>query len=244
MSYCSNCGGRLNDNGLCPNCGGVSQDRIAPEVKETPEVIACLKLLFSDTPLKSAERAARSQSPAIWVIFGAIYMITTVIAQISLFTSLPPGALHGLLDGHMAHTMEMAEKGAPPENVMPAFAAMSGYAAVMSLAALAVAVGMTSLLFVLAEERPSFTQSLNIVTFSALPLSVCSLISMPLALLSVPFSLGIILLGFSGTVILYYFGVQKASRFEKSPFWLFLLAMLIGEVLLALVSLLLTMLMF
>ena len=127
---------------------------------------------------------------------------------------------------------------------MPAFAAVSGYAAVMSLAVLAITVGATWLIFVLAEERPSFTQSLNTVTFCGLPLSVCSLIAMPLSLLSAPFALGILLLGLSGGTVMYYFGVQKAAKFTKSPFWLFLLAMLIGEVLLALVSLMLTLVLF
>ena len=244
MSYCSNCGGRLNDNGQCPNCGGVSEAKITPEIKEIPDVLACVKGLFSETPLSGVERAARTNSASVWATYGAIFMITTIIAQISLFTSLPPSALHGLLDKNMAHMMEQTVQGTPPEHLIPAFAELFGYAAAMSLVALLIVACMTTLTFILAEERPTFSQALNITTFSTLPLSVCCLITLPVSLLSVPFAAGILLMGFAASVVMYYFGLQKAAQFTKSPFWLFVLAIFIGELLLSLFSLLFTILIF
>lgn len=244
MSYCSNCGGRLNDNGQCPNCGGVSEARITTEVKETPDVLACCKALLSETPLSGVEHAARTRSASVWVTFGAIYMISTTIAQISVFTSTPPNAFHGMLDRNMARVMERAENGMPPERMVPALAKLFTYSAAMSLVALLVVTLITTLIFLLAEERPTFTQALNITAFCTLPVSVCSLLALPVSILSVPFACGVLLLGFTASVVMYYFGLQKASEFKRSPFWLFILMVFVGELVLTLVSMLLTILIF
>ena len=245
MSYCANCGGRLNDNGQCPNCGGVSEAKIAPEVKETSDVLGCLKALLSESPLSAIERAARSRSASVWVTFGALYLITTIIAQMSMFTSLPPEALRGVLDKGTVQMMAEAGNGAPlPEHMMPAFTEIFAFSVGMSLVTIAVITLMTAMIFVLAEERPTFTQALNISTFATLPLSVCSLIALPVSLISAALGAGILLIGFAAGVIMYYFGLQKASEFKRSPFWLFILMVFVGELVIALFSLIFSTLIF
>lgn len=244
MSYCSNCGGRLNDNGLCTNCGGVSKTKITPEEKEVTEVAACLKALFSGSPLNGVERAARTRSASIWVTFGALYIVTTIMAQVGFFTSMPPTVLHGMLDKDMALIMESAGAGEAAEKVISAFASLLGYSAAMSVLSLIFISIMTSLLFLLAKEKPSFSQAMNISAFSTLPVSVCALLSLPVSLLSVPFAAGILLLGFAMAVVMYYFGVQKASEYNRSPFWFFVIAMFVGVLVLWLFSMIFTMLIF
>ena len=244
MSYCSNCGGRLNDNGLCPNCGSVSKTKITPEENEVTEVAACLKALFSASPLNGVEKAARTRSASVWVTFGALYIVTTIMAQVCFFTSMPPTALHGMLDKNMAHIMEIAGTGASPEKVMPAFASIVGYSAVMSLLSLILISITTSLLFLPAKEKPSFSQAMNISTFSTLPVSVCALLSLPISLLSVPLAAAVLLPGLAMASIMYYFGVQKASEYDRSPFWFFVIAMFVGELVLWSLSMIFTMLIF
>lgn len=244
MSYCSNCGGRLNDNGLCPNCGGVSKAKIPPQEKQTTEVLACLKMLFSRSPLKGVERAARTRSVSIWVTFGALYIITTIIGQISVFTSLPCTVLHGIFDKKMAQALSRIGTGEPLETIMPTFVSLTVYSAAMSLLSIVLISVMTWLLFLLAKERPSFSQALNISTFSMFPLSVCILISMAVSILSVPFTVGILVMGLLMSVIMYYFGIQKASEYKTSPFWFFVLAVFVGELILSLFSMIFTMLIF
>lgn len=244
MSYCSNCGGRLNDNGLCPNCGGVSETKIAPEEKESTEVVACLRALFSASPLKGVERAARTCSASVWVTFGSVFVLTAIMSIFAVFVSLPPTVFHGLLDKDMAQAMERAGSGESPESIMPAFTSLLIYAAAMAIFSLLTITVMTSLLFMLAKERPAFSQALNISAFSTLPLSVCALIALPVSILSVPFSVALLVMGFAVAVVMYYFGVQKASEFDRSPFWFFVLAVFVGGLLISLFSMILTMLIF
>ena len=243
MSYCSNCGGRLNDNGLCPNCGSVSESKIAPEEKESTQVVACFRALFSPSPLKGVERAARTRSASVWVTFGAMYILTAIMIQFVIFTSLPPEVFHGILDKDMARAMERAGAG-EPEKIMPAFASMLTYSAVMAVASLLAVTVMTSMLFVIAKEKPSFSQALNITAFSTFPLSLCALLALPVFILSIPFAVGLLVVGFAMGVVMYYFGIQKASEFDKSPFWFFVLGTFVSVLLLSLLSMVLSMLIF
>lgn len=244
MSYCSNCGGRLNDKGFCPNCGGVSETKITPEEKESTQVTACLKALFSASPLKGVERAARTRSASVWVTFGSIYIVAVIIAIFAVFISLPPTVFHGMLDKDMASAMERAGAGAPPETVMPTFTSLLIYAVTMAVLSLLIITVMTWLLFLLAKEKPSFSQALNIAAFSTFPLSFCALLALPVSILSVPFAVGLLLLGFAVGVVMYYFGIQKASEYEKSPFWFFVLGAFVSELLISLFSIIFTMLIF
>lgn len=243
MSYCSNCGGRLNDSGLCPNCGGVSQTKIAPEEKESTEVVACLRALFSAAPLKGVERAARTRSASVWVTFGSVFILTAIMIEFAVFTSLPPNVFHGLLDSDMSHAMERAGAG-DPEKIMPAFATLLAYSAVMAIFTLLAFTMMTSMLFLLAKEKPSFSQALNITAFSTCPFSVSALLALPISILSVPFAAGLLLVGFAVTVVMYYFGIQKASEYDRSPFWFFVLGIFVTELLISLFSMVFTMLIF
>ena len=59
MSYCSNCGGRLGDNGVCPNCGGMSEANVKPAQMEDSDVLGCVKAFFSESPLKGVEKNRR-----------------------------------------------------------------------------------------------------------------------------------------------------------------------------------------
>lgn len=243
MSYCSNCGGRLNDSGFCPNCGGVSETKIAPEEKESTQVVACLKALFSASPLRGVERAARTRSASVWVTFGSVYILTAIITQFAVFTSLPPNVFHGLLDSDMSQAMERAGAG-DPEKIITAFATLLTYSAAMAIFTLLAFTVMTCLLFLIAKEKPSFSQALNITAFSTFPLSVCALLALPVSILSVPFAVGLLLLGFAVAVVMYYFGIQKASEYDKSPFWFFILGSFVTELLISLFSMVFSMLLF
>ncbi len=223
MSYCSNCGGRLNDQGLCPNCGGMSEATVKPKQKNDSEVVECLRETIFASPLKGVEKAARTRSASVWVTFGAAFIISSAAAAFTAVTTLPP-AFFGAVYGENVATAVTRSRSAASDSMIAAFAGLLGYSVVLSLLSVLAVAMIAAVLFTRAEEKPSVTQALNISTFSLLPLTLCLLIANPLSLLSVSAALSLLLFAFSVSVVMFYFGVQKASVFKKSPFWLFLIA--------------------
>lgn len=235
MSYCSNCGGRLNDQGLCPNCGGMSEATVKPKPKNDSEVVECLRETVFSSPIKGVEKAARTRSASVWVTFGAAFIIASVSTAFTAVTTLSPAFFGAVYGDNVADAVTRSREAAS-DSMAASFAGLLGHAAILSLLSVIAAAVVAAILFTRAEEKPSVTQALNISTFSLLPLTLCLLIANPISLLSVSAAIALLSLGVAVSAVMFYFGVQKASVFKKSPFWLFLLAGLGGLVLLWLCS--------
>ena len=235
MIYCSNCGGRLNDQGLCPNCGGMSESTVRPRQKTDSEVLRCLTGLFSASPLTGVEAAARTRSASVWVTFGAAYMIASASAAFSAIVAAPVGFVSSLCGKDVGEAVERA-RSAASDSMSLSFTGLMGHAAVMSLLSVIMAAVIAGVLFLRAEERPTVTQALNIAAFSLLPMTIGLLIAVPLMLFAPVSALQLLVFCLAVSVVLFYFGVQKASFFTGSPFLLFLLASLLGVTLLRLCS--------
>lgn len=243
MSYCSNCGGRLNDNGICPNCGSMSESKIQPGSGKMSEVLNCFKPLFSDRPLTSVENAARTKSASVWIIFGVIFAISSVGIILRTFTSVNANTAALLFGEKISNAIALTQTEISSE-MLSAFVSLLLYSLLISILALIVISLLTLLMFIFAEEKPSFTQALNIVAVSAFPSSICMIIALALSFLYTPLAISIIVAGFSISAISYYFGIQKASSFKKSPFWIFIFCVLSGGILMSLISIVLTKLIF
>ena len=85
--YCSNCGGRLNGKGFCPNCGGMKEANVKPNQKEDSDVLSCVKAFVTDSPMKGVEKAARTRSAAVWVTFGALFIVSASAMSLAAFGS-------------------------------------------------------------------------------------------------------------------------------------------------------------
>ena len=230
MSYCSNCGGRLNDQGLCPICGGMSEATVKPKQKNDSEVVECLRETIFASPLKGVEKAARTRSASVWVTFGAAFIISSAAAAFTAVTTLPP-AFFGAVYGENVAATVTRSRSAASDSMVASFAGLLGHAVVLSLLSVMIVAAIAAILFTRAEEKPSVTQALNISTFSMLPLTLCLLVANPLSLLSVSAAFSLLLSGLAVSAVMFYFGVQKVSVFKKSPFWLFVAAGLGGLVL-------------
>ena len=232
MSYCSNCGGRLNDNGVCPNCGGMSESNIKPVEQEDSDVLSCLKLFFTDSPLKAVEKAARTRSAPIWVTFGSLFIVSASAMSLAAFGTLSPGFFREICGPLVESAIIFSAS-----DTVATFGGLTLHAAVMA-ALLVVLLGLvTKIVFLMhAKEKPSLNQAFNIAAFSLLPLSVAMLLAIPTALLSTVFAVMLFLIGLCASAVSYYFGVQKASAFRRSPFLTLLCAALIGAGIMALCS--------
>ena len=231
MSYCSNCGGRLNDNGICPNCGGIIEANIKPVKQEDSDVLKCAKAFFTLSPLKGVEEAARTRSAAVWVTFGCLFAVSAVSMSLAAFGTLSPGFFREICGSRIAAA---AEKSA--ETPISSFIGLTAHAAVMALTLLILQAVITRILFTHAEEKPSINQALNIVAMSLLPLSMVMLLVIPAALVSVPFAILLILVGLTASAVSYYFGIQKASAFNRSPFFTMVCAEMVAAAIITLCS--------
>ena len=242
MSYCSNCGGRLNDNGICPNCGGMSEANVRPVQMEDSDVLGCMKTFFSSSPLKAVEMAARTKSASVWVTFGSLFIVATSAMSLAAFGTLSPGFFREVCGKGIASVIENSSGSA--DKAIIAFGKLTAHAAVMSVLVLILLTLMTTIAFIHAEEKPSVSQALNISTFALFPLSAAMLLAIPAAILSPAFGIMLIIIGFSSAAVVHYFGIQKASAFRRSPFLTLLCSAIVAAAIYALCSSCLAMLFF
>ena len=242
MSYCSNCGGRLNDNGICPNCGGMSEANVKPVQMEDSDVLGCIKTFFSDSPLKAVEKAARTKSASVWVTFGSLFIVATSAMSLAAFGTLSPGFFRELCGGRIASVIENSS-GSADETIV-AFGKLTAHAAIISILLLIFLTLMTKIAFIHAEEKPSVNQALNISAFALFPLSVATLLAIPAAIISSAFGIMLVMMGFSAASVAHYFGIQKASAFRRSPFLTLLCSAIVSAAILEVCSSCLAMLFF
>ena len=216
MSYCSNCGGRLGDNGVCPNCGGMSEASVKPSQMEDSDVLDCFKAFFSVSPLKGVEKAARTRSASVWVTFSSLFIVSASALSLAAFGSLSPGFFREICGSRIASVVESINGSSG--KAMVSFGMLTAHAAIMAILVLILLTIVTSIAFIHAEEKPSVNQALNIASFALMPLSVTMLISIPIALISTGMSIMLVMLGFMAAAVCHYFGIQKASVFRRSPF--------------------------
>ena len=179
MSYCSNCGGRLNDNGICPNCGGMSEANVKPVQMEDSDVLSCIKTFFSDSPLKAVEKAARTRSVSVWVTFGSLFIVSFSAVSLASFGTLSPGFFREICGERIASVIQNSSGSADQAIVL--FGNLTAHAALMSILLLVLLTLMTKIAFIHAEEKPSINQALNISAFALFPLSVTMLLAIPAA---------------------------------------------------------------
>lgn len=242
MSYCSNCGGRLNDNGICPNCGGVSEANVKPSQTDDSDVFGCIKAFLTDSPLKAVEKAARTHSASVWVTFSSLFIVASSAMSLAAFGTLSPGFFREICGERIASTIEKSSGSAG--DAIVAFGKLTAHAAVMSILVLILLTVMTKIAFRHAEEKPSLSQAMNISAFALFPLSATMLLAIPAAIVSSVFGIILFLIGFSATAIAHYFGIQKASAFRRSPFLTLLCSAIGAAAVLAICSYCLAMLFF
>ena len=242
MSYCSNCGGRLNDNGICPNCGGVSEANVKPAQADDSDVFGCIKTFFTDSPLRAVEKAGRTRSASIWVTFSSLFIVAASAMSLAAFGTLSPGFFRDVCGSRIASVIENSSGSA--DKAIAAFGKLTAHAAVMSILVLILLTIMTKTAFIHAEEKPSVSQALNISAFALFPLSATMLLAIPAAIVSSVFGIILFLIGFSATAIAHYFGIQKASAFRRSPFLTLLCSAIGAAAVLAICSYCLAMLFF
>lgn len=242
MSYCSNCGGRLNDKGFCPNCGGMSEANIHPAQQEDSDVLSCLKQSFTDSPLKGVEKAARIRSATIWVTFGSLFIVGFASMSLAAFGTLSPGFFREVCGPRFESVI--VNSSGDGGSAMRSFGRLTLHAVIMSILILSILAILTRIAFIHAEEKPSVNQSLNIAAFSLFPLTLAIILTIPAALLWTPFAVLLIVAGISASAVSYYFGIQKASAFRRSPFLTLLLSGIVGAGIFALCSFGLSMLLF
>lgn len=218
MSYCSNCGARINDDGVCPNCGSLSESKLRQTQKKVTEVVVCFKSFFSSRPLLAVENAARTKSAFVWVVFGAMYLVATVAAALKLFTTIDINIFALIADEKMMNTISAAN-GEISGEMLAAFVTLLGYSVLMAAFSVFVLACLTMLVFLMAEEKPSFSQALNITTVAAFPMTLGMVASFICSFLSIPLSILMLTVGLMASAVSYYFGMQKASSFKNSPFW-------------------------
>ncbi len=242
MSYCSNCGGRLNDNGICPNCGGMSEANVKPAQMEDSDVLACVKAFFSESPLKGVEKAARTRSAAVWVTFGSLFIVSASAMSLGAFGTLSSGFFREVCGSRIASVIENAS-GSSGKTIL-SFGTLTVHSAIMAIIVMILLTVITEIAFIHATEKPSPSQALNISAFSLLPLSVAMLLSIPVALISSSLGIMLCMIGIIASAVCYYFGIQKASPFKRSPFLTLLCSTVVAAVILALCSNCLAMLFF
>ena len=242
MSYCSNCGGRLNDKGICPNCGGMSESSIHPVQQEDSDVWSCVKQFFTDSPLKAVEKAARTRSATIWVTLGSLFVVAFASTSLAAFGTLSPGFFREIC-GERIESVIINSSG-EAGSAIRAFGSLTLHSLVMALLLIVMLAVTASVAFVHAKEKPAVNQALNIAAFSLLPLSLMMLLTIPAALLWTPFAVLLTLVGTAASAICFYFGIQKASVFNRSPFLTVFISGIIGAGIYALCSFGLSMLLF
>ncbi len=243
MSYCSNCGARISDSGVCPNCGSLSESKLRQAQKKVTEVVVCLKSFFSSRPLIAVENAARTKSSFVWISFGAIYLISTVAAALRLFTTIDMNILALIIDEKMLNTLSAAN-GEISGEMLAANVTLFFYSVLMATFSILVITSLTMLVFFMAEEKPSFTQALNITTVSAFPMCLGMVASFVCSFFSIPLSILMLTVGLMASGVSYYFGIQKASSFKNSPFWVCLGEFIACGMLMGLFTIVLTKLLF
>ncbi|MDD6395000.1 MAG: hypothetical protein PUB37_02275 [Firmicutes bacterium] len=218
MSYCSNCGARISDDGVCPNCGSLSETKLRQTQKKVTEVFVCFKSFFSSRPLLAVENAARTKSAFVWVTFGAVYLAAAVASMLRLFTSIDVNIFATMADEKMVSIITAAN-GEISGEMLSAFLTLFGYSILMAVFSMLLIACATMLIFLMAEEKPSFSQALNITTVAAFPTALGMIATFICSFFSVPLAILMLTVGMMASAVSYYFGMQKASSFKKSPFW-------------------------
>ena len=232
MSYCSNCGGRLNDNGICPNCGSMIEANVTPTQKDDYDILGCVKAFFSSSPLKGVEKAARNRSASVWVTFGSLFVVSASAMSLAAFGSFSSGFFRELCGSRIASVVDSLSESS--DSSIMNFCALTAHAAIISFLALILLTVISMIAFIHADEKPSLNHALNISAFALFPLSIAMLLAIPVALVSTTISIMLVIIGIACTAVSHYFGLQKASVFRRSPFLTLLCSSIVAIVILAL----------
>ncbi len=227
--YCSNCGARLKSDMTCPVCNGVSEDKLKDQRKKGTGAAACAKAFFSANPLTAVQKAALSNSAAVSVIYFALFFV------LSMSFALVASMRNDLLSYAYIVPVDMSSAvpllgGESIDSNLALFLSLFACFALLEVIAVVIAISSTTRLFLMAKEKPSLVQASNMLAVALLPMSLSFVLAIPLSFLSVEMSLMVIMVGLVMSVISYYFGLQKAASFSKSPFWFFFFLILAGGI--------------
>lgn len=221
VSYCSNCGARIKDNGVCPNCGSISESSIPSAQKKSSEILVCIKSFFSSRPLLGVENASRTNASAVWIAFGVIYEVASVIFGTKLLFTPKNIPLIELLLGDKAANAAKTACGEISADMLKSMSLLTVYIVLMSAALFLIISCAVKGIYYLADAKPTFSQALNITAVSIFPLSCALVLAAITSSFSLFLSLVLILAGVTTSAISLYYGIQKAAVFSKSPFWYF-----------------------
>ncbi len=243
--FCMKCGSPLNGSAFCANCGTPAKSS-APKAPAQDNAFVLLlkeswdyvKAFFTANPFSAIQNAARSTSH-IWAILGTAVCI---LASLGFFSLLA----HEIDGGSM---LDLGSMGVNLASILAVIGILMGdpealysggsdfmklgellqsNAAIYFIGLLVIVLtffafsALLKLFFTITKKNAGWVTVFNIQAAALIPFAVFSAVAALFALFSPILAVILLLFGTLFSYIYLYFGIQKAAKFEKSPFWLYM----------------------
>lgn len=239
-TVCPRCGTSFNEYGVCPKCGLKQRTGAGARVSAVMYSGAMvglksyLKGFFSRNPLLAAGNAGRSAGKD-WHFLapftGLISLLSTwgiLIRNSGAKQYNVAQALVGMLTFEKNPSVLLNYNPGVTEQIKALYKNLLPKGGLLLLAALGVAAlfyaatsGTLYLWHKLQHKDITITQACNLRAAAALPFALSTVLGFGLSFVSLLLSAAVILGGVIMSVVSLYFGSQKASSFQSSPFWAF-----------------------
>ncbi len=219
--FCTYCGTRFNEFGVCAQCGNLSTRQNKVLNKPEPygkKLLECFRAMFSSSPFNGIENAGRETASTIWPICGGAFVLFVSLAVAGILSGF---AFAGEIKG-MKEAFTLAAFTGVGSSFFGAFAKVLLTAAALFFASAA----MLWLPMKLSGESVSYVQLMNVNSFALLPVTLSAFAAFIASFISARFALFLLPVGAFMSVIMLYYAIQKLARFKASPFWCFAGALL------------------
>lgn len=235
IRYCVNCGTPMNEYGVCPKCGYTVKKRTSATYGSSilqyfTKPKDYFLSLFSASPFNGIENAGRETTHTIWPTYSVAFILLNALGLTKLIITIFNGIIHSLVEvlepilGSYYYSVESEIFSNINENYHP----FGRVFLAMSLISIVILLCSTTLLKLplLNKQNVSFVQLLNLNSFAMTPITIAGVLTFIACLFGAKTGLlgasVFLVTGIFASIITVYYGLQKITRFEKSPFWIFL----------------------
>lgn len=249
MAFCTQCGKRLNDGEVC-ECKVLVNDEnletnnmevsaLAVTPKKSALYISEILNLFKNTIFENTVKQvylSAKENGILWVFVMLVESIINSLAITIVFRSLARKLMSITLGGFaFGSGLSFGNSSKILSNIGLGFFSLSFRMFVLGVVVFFITSGLTFVLLKVCKKNCNFNNVGNMVSTAAIVLTFLSVIGFVLSFILPSLSILLFIVAIISIFILLYLGIQKIDKFTESPFWMYIifLILVIGVNLLA-----------
>lgn len=208
--FCTRCGALLRPDDTCPNCDGAAPSVEKEENGGKLGIVECAKAFFSREPHKAVDAVSRSY--LMWIVFGAMNVVTAALATSVIFKNGVDWAINKVI-GFDADMLSLFIS----KDVSTSWVEIFFFSLISMACCLAAFAGIHFLFSLLEGKRLPFFRTFKAVTICFFPMTIMSLLAFIFSFFLFTVSVVFVLIGMLGSITMLNDYARRTSG--EMSFW-------------------------